>query len=62
VQAALDANNLTQNFFPDYNLDADRGYAWPCWDVAGAPPHDPASDLDPAQRPAPVTVAAAVIP
>jgi Alpha/beta hydrolase family/Zinc dependent phospholipase C len=18
---------------PDYNLDADRGYAWPCWDV-----------------------------
>ncbi|MDA4118237.1 MAG: zinc dependent phospholipase C family protein, partial [Thaumarchaeota archaeon] len=19
--------------FPDYNMDADRGYAWPCWDV-----------------------------
>jgi Zinc dependent phospholipase C len=19
--------------FPDYNLDSDRGYAWPCWDV-----------------------------
>ena len=18
---------------PDYNLDGDRGYAWPCWDV-----------------------------
>ena len=20
-------------FLPDYNLDGDRGYAWPCWDV-----------------------------
>lgn len=20
---------------PDYNLDGDRGYAWPCWDVEG---------------------------
>jgi hypothetical protein len=23
--------------FPDYNLDGDRGYAWPCWDVANPP-------------------------
>ena len=23
---------------PDYNLDADRGYAWPCWDVDWAAP------------------------
>jgi hypothetical protein len=23
---------------PDYNLDGDRGYAWPCWDVE-KPPH-----------------------
>lgn len=22
---------------PDYNLDADRGYAWPCWDVDWTP-------------------------
>ena len=22
---------------PDYNLDGDRGYAWPCWDVEPAP-------------------------
>ena len=20
-------------FLPDYNMDSDRGYAWPCWDV-----------------------------
>jgi hypothetical protein len=32
--------------FPDYNLDGDRGYAWPCWDVA-----NPGSDkLDPKGR------------
>jgi triacylglycerol esterase/lipase EstA (alpha/beta hydrolase family) len=23
---------------PDYNLDSDRGYAWPCWDVDWASP------------------------
>jgi hypothetical protein len=22
-----------QAIFPDYNLDSDRGYAWPCWEV-----------------------------
>lgn len=22
---------------PDYNLDGDRGYAWPCWDVKNEP-------------------------
>lgn len=33
---------------PDYNLDGDRGYAWPCWDVQPGtfldpfPPHAPA--------------------
>jgi hypothetical protein len=26
--------NGTLPLFPDYNLDGDRGYAWPCWDVA----------------------------
>jgi hypothetical protein len=26
---------------PDYNLDADRGYAWPCWDVSPAPTQHP---------------------
>jgi hypothetical protein len=24
---------------PDYNLDADRGYAWPCWDVDWTAPN-----------------------
>lgn len=24
-------------FLPDYNLDGDRAYAWPCWDVDGPP-------------------------
>jgi hypothetical protein len=30
--------------FPDYNLDADRTYGWPCWDVDPAAP----APLDPA--------------
>jgi len=38
---------------PDYNLDGDRGYAWPCWDVepeptGAGPPGDPLSPTDPA--------------
>jgi hypothetical protein len=28
---------------PDYNLDGDRGYAWPCWDVEPRPTKDPAA-------------------
>jgi hypothetical protein len=28
---------------PDYNLDGDRSYAWPCWDVV-APPVFPTVD------------------
>jgi hypothetical protein len=32
--------------FPDYNLDGDRGYAWPCWDVAN-PPHLGSTTFDP---------------
>ncbi len=51
VDHALRANSLSPTFFPDYNLDGDRGYAWPCWDVA-APP----KGLDPAMASAPVTV------
>lgn len=23
--------------FPDYNLDGDRSYAWPCWDITESP-------------------------
>lgn len=37
---------------PDYNLDGDRGYAWPCWDVdpevakdAPEDPNDPNYDV-----------------
>lgn len=26
---------------PDYNLDGDRGYGWPAWDVVNAPTGDP---------------------
>jgi Zinc dependent phospholipase C len=29
---------LNSTMLPDYNLDGDRGYAWPCWDVANAAP------------------------
>jgi hypothetical protein len=36
---------------PDYNLDGDRGYAWPCWDletpVAVGAPNKPAGPPDP---------------
>ena len=62
VKTALKANNLTPGFFPDYNLDGDRGYAWPCWDIV-RPPSGPGSigDIDPAGQPAPVTVSATVI-
>jgi hypothetical protein len=53
VDAALRANNMPppQDFFPDYNLDGDRGYAWPCWDVTTPP-----NGLDPASHAAPVVV------
>lgn len=27
------AGKLTSKQLPDYNLDGDRSYAWPCWDV-----------------------------
>ena len=42
--AAAEANGSLP-FFPDYNLDGDRGYAWPCWDVAD-PPLPGASTFD----------------
>jgi Zinc dependent phospholipase C len=50
---------------PDYNLDADRGYAWPCWDVSPAPtgsgtPGDPLNPDDPANLPARVATVDAV--
>lgn len=52
---------------PDYNLDGDRGYAWPCWDVdppptATPPVPDPLNPDDPANAAAHVaTVNAAVV-
>jgi hypothetical protein len=59
VQATLlSTGDLPIGFFPDYNLDGDRGYAWPCWDLQFPP-----TGLDPApQSPAPVMVAAVTIP
>jgi hypothetical protein len=26
---------------PDFNLDSDRGYGYPCWTQVGDPPHEP---------------------
>jgi Zinc dependent phospholipase C len=48
---------LPPTFFPDYNLDGDRGYAWPCWDVKQTSTGLPAQKVDPASTGAPVTVA-----
>jgi hypothetical protein len=41
------AKTLTQKArFPNYNLDGDRSYAWPCWDVDATAP----APLDPAKN------------
>lgn len=34
VIAAESAGGIPPDLFPDYNLDGDRGYGWPCWNVA----------------------------
>jgi hypothetical protein len=51
---------------PDYNLDGDRGYAWPTWDVMPAPlpnqpPGDPLAPDAPANLPAQIATARAVL-
>jgi hypothetical protein len=52
--------------FPNYNLDGDRTYAWPCWDVeprpvAGQPPSAPLNPGDPAYQPAMIATVNAVL-
>jgi hypothetical protein len=56
VDAALQRGDLPPNFFPDFNLDGDRGYAWPCWDLAKPP-----TGLDPTSASHPLTVSATTI-
>jgi hypothetical protein len=56
VDAALQQGDLPPNFFPDFNLDGDRGYAWPCWDLAKPP-----TGLDPTSASHPLTVSATTI-
>jgi hypothetical protein len=51
VLAAEKAGNIPRALFPDYNLDGDRGYGWPCWDVRHPPGTGGAFDhLDPPPR------------
>jgi len=44
VQNCIKAINLSESNFPgnstlpDYNLDGDRSYAWPCWDITDPEP------------------------
>jgi hypothetical protein len=51
------ASAATPATFPDYNLDGDRTYAWPCWDVSPPPvraatgPVTAPDPLDPAANP-----------
>jgi Zinc dependent phospholipase C len=45
-----------QALLPDYNLDGDRGYAWPCWDVERGPDGAPTTPLDSRNRPAGASV------
>jgi hypothetical protein len=44
---------------PDYNLDGDRGYAWPCWDVSPQTspdaPRNPNDPLYPTKVPDPLS-------
>ena len=37
VDLALKNGEPLKGFFPDFNLDGDRGYGWPCWDVDHPP-------------------------
>lgn len=67
---AIDAGAGGTAVYPDYNLDGDRGYAWPCWDVEPRPvrpgpnlPPVAGDPLDPAVNPGGVaTVMAKVLP
>ncbi len=36
-----EAGFAAPNTLPDYNLDGDRSYAWPCWDIADMEPPPP---------------------
>jgi hypothetical protein len=67
---AIDAGAGGSPVYPDYNLDGDRGYAWPCWDVEPRPvrpaptaPVVAGDPLDPAVNPGGIaTVMAKVLP
>jgi hypothetical protein len=48
VIAAESGGNIPKDLFPDYNLDGDRGYGWPCWNVRHPPGSGgPFDSLDP---------------
>jgi hypothetical protein len=69
-ERAIDAGAGGTPVYPDYNLDGDRGYAWPCWDVEPRPvrpgpnlPPVAGDPLDPAVNPGGIaTVMAKVLP
>lgn len=44
-QAEDSGTGVPEDMFPDYNLDGDRGYGWPCWDVR----HPPGTSASPDQ-------------
>jgi Zinc dependent phospholipase C len=41
AKSALSNGDIPDGFFPDYNLDGDRGYGWPCWDIEEGKKLDP---------------------
>ena len=43
---AIDAAAAGTPVYPDYNLDGDRGYAWPCWDVEPLPVRTPGGAIN----------------
>jgi hypothetical protein len=46
--AAESSGSIPADLFPDYNLDGDRGYGWPCWNVRHPPGKGrPFDSLDP---------------
>ena len=45
VRDAISAGKIPTDLLPDYNLDGDRGYAWPCWNLAKAPGESDNPDL-----------------
>jgi hypothetical protein len=63
VIAAMEAGPLDDKFFPNYNLDGDRGYAWPCWDLKNAPCQSANPDsLNPGNQLREMTVDPVLIP